>query len=119
MRHVTGSEGESLRCSFCHKPQEGVGKLISSPRDYPRAYICDECVAVCADILEDDKPDVEAPSSGECAEPHPLLSHPLASELMGCIVQWIRQESLGHVKPDELGRMRDIAVRMITSESNS
>jgi ATP-dependent Clp protease ATP-binding subunit ClpX len=32
-----------------------VAKLISSPSDYPRAYICDECVAVCNSILEDDR----------------------------------------------------------------
>src|SRR6058998_2478595 len=44
-----------LRCSFCHKSQDAVAKLISSPSDYPRAYICDECVAVCNSILEDDK----------------------------------------------------------------
>jgi ATP-dependent Clp protease ATP-binding subunit ClpX len=44
-----------LRCSFCHKSQENVAKLISSPSDYPRAYICDECVAVCNSILEDDR----------------------------------------------------------------
>lgn len=48
---------ESLRCSFCHKSQDAVGKLISSPSDYPRAYICDECIAVCNSILEDDKQD--------------------------------------------------------------
>ncbi len=50
----TGPDG-SLRCSFCHKSQEVVGKLISSPNDFPRAYICDECVAVCNSILEDDR----------------------------------------------------------------
>ncbi|HYZ86861.1 MAG TPA: ATP-dependent Clp protease ATP-binding subunit ClpX [Bryobacteraceae bacterium] len=50
----TGSD-ESLRCSFCHKSQDVVGKLISSPSDYPRAYICDECIAVCNSILEDDR----------------------------------------------------------------
>jgi ATP-dependent Clp protease ATP-binding subunit ClpX len=32
-----------------------VAKLISSPTDYPRAYICDECVGVCNSILEDDR----------------------------------------------------------------
>jgi ATP-dependent Clp protease ATP-binding subunit ClpX len=48
---------ESLRCSFCHKSQDVVGKLISSPSDYPRAYICDECIAVCNSILEDDRHD--------------------------------------------------------------
>jgi hypothetical protein len=46
---------DSLRCSFCHKSQDVVGKLISSPSDYPRAYICDECIAVCNSILEDSK----------------------------------------------------------------
>jgi len=46
---------EALRCSFCHKSQDAVAKLISSPSDYPRAYICDECVAVCNSILEDDR----------------------------------------------------------------
>jgi len=46
---------DSLRCSFCHKSQDVVGKLISSPSDYPRAYICDECIAVCNSILEDDR----------------------------------------------------------------
>ncbi len=52
----TGSDN-SLKCSFCHKSQDVVGKLISSPSDYPRAYICDECIAVCNSIMEDDKPE--------------------------------------------------------------
>ncbi len=54
MKNRTGSE-EVLRCSFCHKSQDAVAKLISSPSEYPRAYICDECVAVCNSILEDDR----------------------------------------------------------------
>ena len=54
MKTSRGSD-ESLRCSFCHKSQDAVAKLISSPSDYPRAYICDECVAVCNSILEDDR----------------------------------------------------------------
>ncbi len=58
MKPRTGSD-ETLRCSFCHKSQDAVAKLISSPSDYPRAYICDECVAVCNSILEDDRSDVQ------------------------------------------------------------
>ncbi|MDP9267197.1 MAG: ATP-dependent Clp protease ATP-binding subunit ClpX [Acidobacteriota bacterium] len=54
MKTRTGTD-EALRCSFCHKSQDAVAKLISSPSDYPRAYICDECVAVCNSILEDDR----------------------------------------------------------------
>ncbi len=59
MRSRSGSE-ESLRCSFCHKSQDAVAKLISSPSDYPRAYICDECVAVCNSILEDDRSETQS-----------------------------------------------------------
>ena len=65
----TGSE-DSLRCSFCHKSQDIVGKLISSPSDYPRAYICDECIAVCNSILEDDR--AERPAGGPHKLPKPL-----------------------------------------------
>src|SRR6478672_2577224 len=54
------SPEETLRCSFCHKSQDAVAKLISSPSDYPRAYICDECVAVCNSILEDDRTESHA-----------------------------------------------------------
>ena len=65
----TGTD-DALRCSFCHKSQDVVGKLISSPSDYTRAYICDECIAVCNSILEDDKP--ETPSTGPHKIPKPL-----------------------------------------------
>jgi ATP-dependent Clp protease ATP-binding subunit ClpX len=61
---------ESLRCSFCHKSQDAVAKLISSPSDYPRAYICDECVAVCNSILEDDRSEV-APGATPAHLPKP------------------------------------------------
>ena len=63
MKNRSGTE-ETLRCSFCHKTQDAVGKLISSPSDYPRAYICDECIAVCNSILEDD-------SARQPPAPHP------------------------------------------------
>ncbi len=62
MKNRTGTE-EILRCSFCHKSQDAVAKLISSPSDYPRAYICDECVAVCNSILEDDRTSTPAAST--------------------------------------------------------
>jgi len=60
---------EALRCSFCHKSQDVVGKLISSPSDYPRAYICDECIAVCNSILEDDKAEQPATSPNKLPKP--------------------------------------------------
>jgi ATP-dependent Clp protease ATP-binding subunit ClpX len=60
---------ETLRCSFCHKSQDSVRKLISSPDDRPRAYICDECVAVCNTILEDESGDRLATAQGKLPRP--------------------------------------------------
>ena len=42
---------EKLRCSFCNKTQDEVNKLIAGPNG---AYICDECVGICADILDEE-----------------------------------------------------------------
>ena len=45
-----------LRCSFCNKYQDQVRKIIAGAN----VYICDECVDLCVDILEDD-PDIADP----------------------------------------------------------
>ncbi len=63
------STDEPLRCSFCHKTQEQVEKLISSPSDYPRAYICNECVSVCQQILEDEKREQASPVNRRLPRP--------------------------------------------------
>jgi ATP-dependent Clp protease ATP-binding subunit ClpX len=70
----SGSE-EALRCSFCHKSQDAVGKLISSPSDYPRAYICDECIAVCNSILEDDRSEPAAGVPNKLPKPLELKEY--------------------------------------------
>jgi hypothetical protein len=49
MRRIGSSD--TLCCSFCRKSEGAVGKLLSNPSDYPRAYICDECIAVCSSML--------------------------------------------------------------------
>ena len=43
-------ERKSVRCSFCGKHQEQVGRIIAGPG----AYICNECVQLCMSILEED-----------------------------------------------------------------
>jgi ATP-dependent Clp protease ATP-binding subunit ClpX len=67
LKHVVTDE--PLRCSFCHKSQDAVRKLISSPDERARAYICDECVAVCNTILEDDSVDRTAGSQTKLPRP--------------------------------------------------
>jgi ATP-dependent Clp protease ATP-binding subunit ClpX len=65
---------EPLRCSFCHKSQEQVEKLISSPSEYPRAYVCNECVTVCQQILEDEKKEQAAPLNKRLPRPPEIKS---------------------------------------------
>lgn len=50
---------EKVRCSFCNKTQDQVKKMIAGPGG---VYICDECVDICADIIEEeyeDEPETE------------------------------------------------------------
>jgi len=55
-----------LRCSFCSKSQNDVRKLVAGPA----AFICDECIAVCNDIIADDAR-FEAFRAGRLAPPDP------------------------------------------------
>ena len=107
---------ETLRCSFCHKSQDVVGKLISSPSDYQRAYICDECIAVCNSILEDDKPEPAV------AGPHKI---PKPLEIKDFLDQYvIGQEATkrklavavyNHSKRIHMNRMRNSEVELAKS----
>ena len=42
---------DKIRCSFCGKSQEQVRKMIAGPNG---AFICDECVEVCTEIIEEE-----------------------------------------------------------------
>ena len=46
---------KSVKCSFCGKPQEMVKRIVAGPN----AYICDECIAICNNIIEDENYDEE------------------------------------------------------------
>ena len=46
-----GNEENRVRCSFCGKTSEQVRKLIAGPNG---AYICDECVDICSEIIEEE-----------------------------------------------------------------
>jgi len=62
---------ENLRCSFCQKNQSAVERLIASPGETGRAYICNECIAVCQSILEEDRQKPETPAAGPTKLPKP------------------------------------------------
>ena len=50
-----------LACSFCRRSNEEVAKLVAGPR----VYICDECVAIAARIMQDDGANMLGPANVE------------------------------------------------------
>ncbi len=54
------SDDKNIRCSFCGKTQGQVKKLIAGPAG---VFICDECVDICADIIEEEEEEMEAAPS--------------------------------------------------------
>ena len=51
---MAGKIGEKIRCSFCNKTEDQVRKLIAGPGG---VYICDECVEICSEIIEEELED--------------------------------------------------------------
>jgi ATP-dependent Clp protease ATP-binding subunit ClpX len=59
---------ELLKCSFCGKSQKQVKKLIAGPG----VYICDECIELCNEIIEEELSDSEEVSFSELPKPHEI-----------------------------------------------
>ena len=55
---MAGRLDDRIRCSFCGKTDGQVRKLIAGPNG---AYICDECVDICAEIIEEELLEEEEP----------------------------------------------------------
>jgi ATP-dependent Clp protease ATP-binding subunit ClpX len=60
---------ELLKCSFCGKSQKQVRKLIAGPG----VYICDECIELCNEIIEEELSDTEEISFTELPKPHEIF----------------------------------------------
>jgi ATP-dependent Clp protease ATP-binding subunit ClpX len=56
------------RCSFCNKGQEEVRRLIAGPN---QVYICDECVQLCREIIEEEEPQAPKVQVGPARIPTP------------------------------------------------
>ncbi len=56
---------EKVVCSFCGQDQKSVKTLISGPSDVRRVYICNECVAICNEIIGGDDSQQEELSDKE------------------------------------------------------
>ncbi|MDQ0429905.1 MULTISPECIES: ATP-dependent protease ATP-binding subunit ClpX [Caryophanaceae] len=62
-------EKEHLKCSFCGKPQEQVRKLVAGPG----VYICDECIELCTEIVEEELGTDEEVEFKEVPKPKEIL----------------------------------------------
>ncbi len=60
-----GEGGELLKCSFCGKSQKQVKKLIAGPG----VYICDECIDLCNEIIEEELADTSEVSFDDVPKP--------------------------------------------------
>ena len=69
-----------LRCSFCHKAQEDVRKLIAGPS----VFICDECLEVCNDIVADDPQLSPGPDVRNGLEPRQFPELPVSGPAVPC-----------------------------------
>lgn len=61
---------KQLRCSFCNKTQDQVRKLIAGPG----AYICDECIEICSEIIEEELEDSELDDGINLLKPKEIKS---------------------------------------------
>jgi ATP-dependent Clp protease ATP-binding subunit ClpX len=67
-----------MKCTFCNKPQDEVKKLVIGPA----ANICNECIALCSDILAEE---TQAPE-GRAARPRSL---PKPTEIKGVLDEYV------------------------------
>ena len=65
-----GEGGELLKCSFCGKSQKQVRKLIAGPG----VYICDECIDLCNEIIEEEFAGTEELEFTELPKPTEILA---------------------------------------------
>ncbi|OFX27229.1 MAG: ATP-dependent protease ATP-binding subunit ClpX [Armatimonadetes bacterium RBG_16_67_12] len=73
----SGEDREKMKCSFCGKMQEQVRKLVAGPG----VYICDECIELCNEIVEEEL-------AGEEAKPH-LRPMPKPREIRETLNQYV------------------------------
>ncbi len=64
-----GESGDLLKCSFCGKSQKQVKKLIAGPG----VYICDECIDLCNEIIEEELSETSDLQFGELPKPREIF----------------------------------------------
>ena len=65
---ANNKDGGKIRCSFCGKTQDQVRRMVAGPN----AYICNECVLICQEIVSDDVESVGAHGEIEIKKPQEI-----------------------------------------------
>jgi hypothetical protein len=102
---------ETLHCSFCRKSQDVVCKLISSPSDYPRTYICDECVQKFTPEMQEYRQSRRVVPANRPS--HCLMCHPDVMQLLVAIERWALAERERDESDSELAEVRRMALGML------
>lgn len=63
---------ESHHCSFCGKNQDDVSRLVQG---HPGVCICNECIVLCGQLVEDDPAEQTAPEATQLPKPKEILAH--------------------------------------------
>ena len=105
------SNTETSCCSFCRKSGDAVDRLISSPSDYPRAYICDECVQKYTP--EEQQCLLSMPVALPNRPSHCLMCHPDALQLLAAIERWALAERERGDSDSELAELRRMVLAML------
>ncbi len=101
-----GDDHDRLKCSFCGKSQEQVRKLVAGPG----VYICDECIELCNEILEEElygEPEELAPRS--LPKPHEIYEA-LCQYVVGqerakkvlAVAVYNHYKRIGHRRPNDV-----------------
>jgi ATP-dependent Clp protease ATP-binding subunit ClpX len=107
-----GDGGELLKCSFCGKSQKQVKKLIAGPG----VYICDECIDLCNEIIEEEFSESTEVSFGDLPKPREIyeflndyvVGQELAKKILSVAVY-------NHYKRVQVGTGRDNDVELAKS----
>jgi ATP-dependent Clp protease ATP-binding subunit ClpX len=107
-----GEGGELLKCSFCGKSQKQVKKLIAGPG----VYICDECIDLCNEIIEEEFSESTEVAFGDLPKPREIfeflndyvVGQDHAKKILSVAVY-------NHYKRVQLGALRDNDVELAKS----
>jgi hypothetical protein len=117
---VSALAKEAIRCSFCGKSKDEVAKLIAGPG----VYICNECVALCDDILVEEGGD-DRIARWETMTDEDLLGHMVSvaasrdrvDESVGVVVRMLRSRGITWSRiGDALGITRQSAWERYSGE---